>query len=85
MFPIATYFTCLLITYLVYSENYHVYLLITRTNQSIEINHSRQRITVHKQPLPSGCTLGLRWFMDRKFLSTVVYITPAVDGVKCGE
>ena len=29
---------------------------------------------VHKQPSPSGCALGLGWFMDHKSLSTVVYL-----------
>ena len=28
----------------------------------------------YKQPSPLGCALGLRWFMDHKFLSTVVYL-----------
>ena len=73
MFPISyldcsvNYFVCLLIT-LVYSENYHVCLLITkRTNQSGKYNHSRQGFMAS----PLGC---LRWFMDHKSLSTVVYL-----------
>ena len=43
VFPISylvysvKYLTCLLITQLVYSENYHMYVLI-RTNQSGEYN-----------------------------------------------
>ena len=36
-----------------------------------KINH---KIYGHKQSLPSGCALRLRWFMDHKFLSTVVYL-----------
>ena len=57
--------TCMfLITYLVYSEDYHVCLLITRrTNHSGEINHSRQGFMTINNPCPQaaplGCTLGL--------------------------
>ena len=61
--------TCMfLITYLVYSENYHVCLLITRrTNHSGEINHSRQGFMTINNPCPQaaplGCTLGAGSFI----------------------
>ena len=58
------------ISYLVYSENYNVYLLITTRDKSEwRINHSRQEFMFHKQPTPSGSggllTLNscLLWFI----------------------